>query len=180
MLSTTTKLIENQLSQALPVMNSKTTNLHTWRPFMWIAAACFHTRRAGTWVYSRFGRASPPSPHTHTLYFWHGWFASLAAAQLVNINALCRSDRDRSWHVVTLWWKALRDDVAGGFLLSTERWKAGCVFCDLCEFAAAYLVILSLHCLLFTLFCRVLLPFYVSDGASPNLPSIHKETSIGF
>lgn len=34
------------------------------------------------------------------------------------------------------------------------------------RFVAVYLVILSLLCLLFTLFCVVLLPFYVSDAAS--------------
>lgn len=65
------------------------------------------------------------------LYFWHGCIVSQAAAQLVNINAWRRSDRDWSWHVVTVWWKALWDDVAGVFLLSVEGWQARsgmCVF----------------------------------------------------
>lgn len=62
---------------------------------------------------------TPPPPRVS--YFWHGCVVSQAAAQLVNINAVWRSDGDRSWHVVTLWWKALWDDVAGVFLLSAER-----------------------------------------------------------
>lgn len=88
-------------------------------------------------------------------YFWHGCFATLAPAQLVNINASWHSDRDWSWHVVTVWWKVFWDDVAGVFLLSKERWKADCGFCAvLCAICAS----LWLHTWLFSscIVCRSL------------------------
>lgn len=76
-------------------------------------------------------------------YFWHGCVVSQAAAQLVNINAVWRSDGDWSWHVVTLWWKALWNDVAGVFLLSAERWQAGC---GICVFVCASMTVWECVC----------------------------------
>lgn len=100
----------------------------------WLKLECVHTHvhvcnslSMNTWVCawaSKCRRVILP-----VSYFWHGCVVSQAAAQLVNINAVWRSDGDWSWHVVTLWWKALWNDVAGVFLLSAERWQAGCGIC---------------------------------------------------
>lgn len=80
-------------------------------------------------------------------YFWHCFAVSHAAAQLVNINAVWRSDGDWSWHVVTPWWKALWDDVAGLFLLSTERRRelASFLLPSLCQSVRVCVLCVHVH-----------------------------------
>jgi hypothetical protein len=80
-------------------------------------------------------------------FFWHGSISPSPELRVLNINVACCSDGDWSWQTVTLWWKALWDDVAVVFLLSTEGWGRSvclcvhvCVHMPVCVFCVAVCV----------------------------------------
>lgn len=72
-------------------------------------------------------------------FFWHGSISPSPELRVLNINVACCSDGDWSWQTVTLWWKALWDDVAVVFFLSTEGWgRSACACACTCACLCLY------------------------------------------